>query len=110
MALLSGLRIRRCRELWCRLQMRLESRIAVALEPPYAAGAALEKAKRRKDKKRKKRKKRHMQREGWTGTGNWIHSGLCFSAWLLLFEVYDMMSCLLLLKWVIQLSVYCLLL
>jgi len=31
LALLSGLRIRRCHELWCRLQMRLGSRIAVAL-------------------------------------------------------------------------------
>ena len=34
--LLSGLRIRRCRELWCRLQTRLESRVAVALA--YASG------------------------------------------------------------------------
>ena len=31
-ALLSRLRIRRCRELWCRLQTRLRSRVAVALE------------------------------------------------------------------------------
>ena len=66
--LLSGLTIRRCRELWCRLQMRLGSRVAVALallwlwprpettapirplawEPPYAMGAALEMAKRQK--------------------------------------------------------------
>uniref|UniRef100_A0A480HJX6 Uncharacterized protein n=1 Tax=Sus scrofa TaxID=9823 RepID=A0A480HJX6_PIG len=29
--LLSGLTIRRCRELWCRLQTRLGSRVAVAL-------------------------------------------------------------------------------
>ena len=29
--LLSGLRLRRCRELWCRLQTRLGSRVAVAL-------------------------------------------------------------------------------
>src|SRR5512136_1347482 len=29
--LLSGLTIRRCHELWCRLQMRLGSRVAVAL-------------------------------------------------------------------------------
>jgi len=29
--LLSGLTIQRCRELWCRLQMRLGSRVAVAL-------------------------------------------------------------------------------
>ena len=56
LALLSGLRIRCCRELWCRLQTRLGSRIAVALacrlvatapirplawEPPRAAGVAL---------------------------------------------------------------------
>ena len=27
----SGLMIRRCRELWCRLQMRFRSRVAVAL-------------------------------------------------------------------------------
>ena len=31
LALLSGLRIQHCCELWCRLQMRLRSRIAVAL-------------------------------------------------------------------------------
>ena len=31
LALLRGLRIRRCRELWCRRQTRLGSRIAVAL-------------------------------------------------------------------------------
>ena len=31
LALLSGLRIQRCRELWCRLQMRLRSHIAVSL-------------------------------------------------------------------------------
>ena len=31
LALLSGLRIQRCHELWCRLQMWLRSRVAVAL-------------------------------------------------------------------------------
>ena len=31
LALLSGLRIRRCHELWCRLQTQLGSRIDVAL-------------------------------------------------------------------------------
>ena len=31
LASLSGLRIRRCPELWCRLQTRLGSRVAVAL-------------------------------------------------------------------------------
>ena len=51
--------IRRCRELWCRLQTRLGSCVAVALaatapirplawEPPYAAGAAQEIAKNKK--------------------------------------------------------------
>ena len=30
-ASLRGSRIRHCRELWCRLQMRLESRVAVAV-------------------------------------------------------------------------------
>ena len=29
--LLSGLTVQRCRELWCRLQTRLGSRVAVAL-------------------------------------------------------------------------------
>ena len=66
LALLSGLRIRRCRELWCRLQTRLRSCVAEALarlaatalirplawEPPYAAGAAQEMAKRQKKKKK----------------------------------------------------------
>ena len=67
LALLSELRIQRCRELWCRLQKRLGSRVAVALvwrrpvatapirplawEPPYAARAAQEMAKKKKDKK-----------------------------------------------------------
>ena len=31
LALLSGLRIQRCCELWCRLQMRLRSGVAVAV-------------------------------------------------------------------------------
>ena len=31
LALLSGLRLRRCRELWCRWQMRLGSGVAVAV-------------------------------------------------------------------------------
>ena len=58
--LASGLRIQRCRELWCRLQMRLRSCVAVALakaggtapirplawEPPYAACVAPEKTKK----------------------------------------------------------------
>ena len=57
LASLSGLRIQRCRELWCRAQTRLGSRVAVAWcrpaatapirplawKPLYAAGAALKK-------------------------------------------------------------------
>ena len=60
--LLSGLTIRRCRELWCRLQMWLGSRVAVAVatapirplawEPPCAEGAAQEMAKRQKQTKK----------------------------------------------------------
>ena len=59
LALLSGLRIQCCRALWCRLQMRLRSGVAVAvakasgyalirplaLEPPYATAAALKRQK-----------------------------------------------------------------
>ena len=48
LASLSGLRIQRCHELWCRLQMRLQSGIAVVWrtgplvwKPPYAPGMAL---------------------------------------------------------------------
>ena len=66
LALLSGLRIRRCRELWRRFQTQLGSRIAVlwlrlvttapirslVWEIPYAVGVAQEKAKRQKKKKR----------------------------------------------------------
>ena len=65
LALLSGLRIRRCSELWCRLQMRLGYALLwlwhrpvatvpirhLAWEPPYAAGAAQEMAKRPKKTK-----------------------------------------------------------
>ena len=60
LALLSGLRILRCRELWHRSQIWLGSRIAVAMhrpavtalivslawEPPHAVGAALIKKKK----------------------------------------------------------------
>ena len=82
LALLSGLTIRCCRELWCRLQMQRRSDVAVscgvgrrrgldpvllwlwqrlaatapirplAWDPPYATGAAQEKAKREKKKKK----------------------------------------------------------
>ena len=67
LALLSGLRIRHCHELWCRSQTQLGSRVAVALfrpvatapiqplawEPPHATGAALEKAKKKKKERKK---------------------------------------------------------
>ena len=33
----SGLRIRRCRELWCRLQMQLGSGVAVAVAGSYSS-------------------------------------------------------------------------
>ena len=69
LASISGLRIRRCHELWCGSQTRLRSGVAwlwcrpaatapirpVAWEPPHAAGVALEKAERPKKKKKKKR-------------------------------------------------------
>ena len=65
-ALLSGLRIWCCRELWCRLQMQLDLDPvllwlwrrpvatgpiqALAWEPPYAAGAAQRNSKKTKNK------------------------------------------------------------
>ena len=66
-ALLSGLTIRRCHELWCRLQtwldpelLWLRRRLAatapigpLAWEPPYASGAAQEIAKQTKKTKKK---------------------------------------------------------
>ena len=56
MALLSGLRIQRCHELWCGSKMQLESGVAVAVvsiqpldwELPYAMGVALKKQKKKK--------------------------------------------------------------
>ena len=63
LASLSGLRIQHCRVLWCRLQTWLGSdpellwlwhRQTPSWEPPYAAGTALEKAKRQKKLKNKK--------------------------------------------------------
>ena len=70
LALLSGLRIRRCRELRCRLQAQLGLDPALlclwrrpvatapirplAWEPPYAEGAALEKTKNKQTKKKLK--------------------------------------------------------
>ena len=65
LALLSGLRIHCCGELWCRSQMWLWSHVAVAVataligplawEPPHAADAAL---KRQKTKNKEKKKKK----------------------------------------------------
>ena len=49
MASLSGFRIWRCHELWCR--STAVAPIAIAWEPPYATGVAL----KRKRKKKKKR-------------------------------------------------------
>ena len=61
LASLSGLRIRRCRELWHRLQRQLRFGVAVALaiapiqplvwELSYATGAALKTQKQNKQKK-----------------------------------------------------------
>ena len=48
-ASLSGLRIRRCCELRCRLAATALIRL-LTWEPPYAVGAALEKAKNKKTK------------------------------------------------------------
>ena len=60
LTLLSGLGIQRCRELWCRSQTQLRSRVALAVagscsdstpswEPPYATGEALKSKKRKKE-------------------------------------------------------------
>ena len=49
LALLSGLRIQSCCELWCR-PVATAPIGPLAWEPPYAEGAALEKAKRLKKK------------------------------------------------------------
>ena len=65
LALLSGLRIQCCCELWCKLQMRIGSALLwlwcrpaatapirpLAREPPYATGAAV---KRQKEKEKRK--------------------------------------------------------
>ena len=56
LALLSGLRIWRSRELWCRLAAVALIR-PLAWEPPYAAGVALEKTKRQKKIKYKIKRK-----------------------------------------------------
>ena len=54
LALLSGLGIRRCCELWCRLAATVPIK-PLAWEPPYDTGAAL-----KKDKKKKKIKPRFV--------------------------------------------------
>jgi len=77
LALLSGLRIWRCRELWCRCCLDLSLLwlwrwpAAVALirplawEPPYAVGAALKSQKKPKKKKKKQeRKERRSSHHG----------------------------------------------
>ena len=51
LALLSGLRIWRCYELWCRLGATALIG-PLAWEPPYAAGVALEKYRKRKKKEK----------------------------------------------------------
>ena len=58
LAWLSGSEIQRCSELWCRSQMQLRSRIAVAValiqplawELPHATGTALKSKKKKKIK------------------------------------------------------------
>ena len=90
--LLSGLTIRRCRELWCRLQMRLGSALLwlwrrlvatapirpLAWEPPYAAIAAQEMAKRQKKPTKNKNKQ--------TNKKQLLH-GLVLKAQVLLYAV-----------------------
>ena len=66
LALLSGLGIQHCCELWCRLQTRLGSRVALATAPiqplawelAYAEGAAKEIAKKDKTKQNKNNNKK----------------------------------------------------
>jgi len=77
--LLNGLRIRHCCELWRRLQTWLGSRVLLwlrlwrrpaatapiqppAWEPPYAVGAALEMAKKKKKKKPNKQTKNKQKK------------------------------------------------
>ena len=48
LASLSGLRILRCHELWCRLAVTAPTG-PLAWEPPYAAGMALEKTKKKRN-------------------------------------------------------------
>ena len=86
LASLSGLRIRRCRELWCRSRCGLDLVLlwlwcrltAVALiaplawKPPYAAGAALKMQKRPKKKKKKKTGLKKKKRKFKIGVQQYI--------------------------------------
>ena len=77
LASLSGLRIRRCRELWCRSQTRLTSGVAVAVapirplarEPPYASGVAL-KSKTNEQTKKQKQTKKTLPKKGRVGSSD----------------------------------------
>ena len=70
LASFSGIRIRHCRELWCRSQTWLGSHVAVAAAPirplawelPCAERTAL-KCKNKKTKKQKKKKEREKEKE-----------------------------------------------
>ena len=92
LASLSGLRIQRCRELWCRSQTRLRSRGAVAAlqaggyssnsapawELPYARGWSPEKDKKEKEKPKHIERKAHHPND-FSGC-----SSVAFSAFTLL--------------------------
>ena len=84
LALLRGLRIQHCRELWCKLQIWLRSCISVAVaalirplawDPPYVLGVAL-KSQRKKEKKKKKKE----GYERWVDN-NLISATKAFSIW-----------------------------
>ena len=89
LASLSGLRVRRCRELWCRLQTRLGSRVLwlwrrpeatapiqpLAWEPPHAAGTAQELPKKTKNKKIKINL--HLNTKNHLGVPTGVHQDQC---------------------------------
>ena len=78
LALLSGLKIQCCHDLWGSLQMWLGSGVAVALgslaaeapirhlawEPPYAAGVTLKRTKKDKKKQQQQQQKKKVMRQG----------------------------------------------
>ena len=67
LALLSGLRIQSCHELWCRLQTQLHIRPLV-WEPPYAVSVASKKERKQERKKaRKQARKNERKKEGILG-------------------------------------------